>query len=79
MKKQLLSWLRLLASFTILLVAAIAVNQLYSLSVLLNSLLPYSGYAFLALWALFFAVTLFTGLRLWRAPKLPPLADRVGV
>lgn len=78
MKKQLLSWLRLLASFTILLVAAIAVNQLYSLSVLLNDLLPYSGYAFLLLWGLFFAVTLFTGLRLWRAPKPPPLADRVG-
>ncbi len=78
MKKQLLSWLRLLASFITLLVAAIAINQLYSLSVVLNGLLPYSGYAFLALCGLFFAVTLFTGLRLWNAPKVPPLADRVG-
>jgi hypothetical protein len=78
MKKQLLSWLRLLASFIILLVAAIAINQLYSLSMLLNSVIPFSGYAFLALWAIFFIATMLTGYRLWAAPKVPPLADRVG-
>ena len=78
MKRQLFSWLRLLASFIILLMAAIAVNQLYSLSVVLNALLPYSGYAFLGLWALFFAVVLVASLRLWSAPKVPPLADHVG-
>jgi len=78
MKRQLFSWLRLLASFIILLMAAIAVNQLYSLAQVLNSFISYSGYAFLALWGLFFAVTLLASLRLWSAPKIPPLADRVG-
>jgi len=78
MKRQLFSWLRLSASFIILLMASIAVNQLYSLSLALNSFIPYSGYVFLALWGIFFAVTLLYGYRLWSMPKVPPLADRVG-
>jgi hypothetical protein len=78
MKKQLLSWLRLSASFIILLMSAIAVNQLYSLSMLLERLVPFSGYVFLGFWALFFIITAVAGFRLWSAPKAPPLADRVG-
>jgi len=78
MKRHLISWLRLSASFIFLLLAAIAVNQLYSLSMLLERLQPFSGYAFLALWAIFFIITAVTGYRLWKAPKIPPLADREG-
>jgi len=78
MKRHLISWLKLSASFILLLIAAIAVNQLYSLSVLLERLLPFSGYAFLALWALFFIITALFSYRVWKAPKIPPLADREG-
>ncbi|MBN1928153.1 MAG: hypothetical protein JW764_01210 [Chlorobiaceae bacterium] len=78
MKRHLFSWLRLSASFITLLMAAIAVNQLYSLSMLLERLVPFSGYAFLLLWAIFFSITAITGYRLWRAPKVPALADREG-
>lgn len=78
MKRHLVSWLRLSASFVLLLLAAIAVNQLYSLSMLLNRLMPFTGYVFLALWALFFIVMIVASYRLWKAPKIPPLADREG-
>jgi hypothetical protein len=78
MKSKLFSWLRLSASFIILLLAAIAVNQLYSLGMLINSVVPFSGYGFLALWGLFFIVTVMKGYQLWAAPKVPLLADRVG-
>jgi len=78
MKRKLFSWLRLSASFIILLLAAVAVNQLYSLSILLNSLIPFSGYVFFAFWVIFFIITVLTGYRLWAAPTVPPLADRVG-
>ncbi len=78
MKRKLFSWLGLSASFILLLTAAIAVNQLYSLSLLIGSVIPYAGYAFLAFWVLFFAVWAVGGYRLWTAPKVPPLADREG-
>jgi hypothetical protein len=78
MKKKLLSWLGLSASFLILLAAAIAVNQLYSLSLLIGGAIPYAGYAFLAFWAVFFITCLAGAYRLWVAPKVPPLADKEG-
>lgn len=78
MKRRLISWLRLLASFIALLLMAIAINQLYSLSMLLERILPFSGYAFLVLWMIFFIVMTVTGYRLWKAPKISPLADREG-
>lgn len=78
MKKQLFSWLRLMASFIFLLVAAIAVNQLYALSLLIGALIPFGGYVFIALWMIFFIVVAKTGYRLWAAPKAPQLPDRIG-
>jgi hypothetical protein len=78
MKRKLFSWLRLSASFIILLLTAVAVNQLYSLSMLLNSLIPFSGSVFFAFWVFFFIITVLSGYRLWAAPKVPPLADRIG-
>ncbi|HHE33198.1 MAG TPA: hypothetical protein ENL07_11440, partial [Chlorobaculum parvum] len=78
MKHHLISWLRLSTSFVLLLLAAIAVNQLYSLSILLNRLIPFAGYFFLVLWVLFFIAMIVVSYRLWKAPKIPPLADREG-
>ena len=78
MKTKLLSWVALVATFLLLLAAAVAVNQLYSLSLLFGHIHPYAGYGFLGLWALFFIVVATGGLRLWAAPKIPPLADKEG-
>jgi hypothetical protein len=78
MKKKLLSWLRLLASFIVLLLAAVAINQILALSTAIESIIPYGGFVFSGLWALFFIMMLTGAFRLWKAPKLPKLADRVG-
>jgi hypothetical protein len=78
MKRKVISWLGLSAAFIILLAAAIAVNQLYSLSILIGSVIPYAGYAFLTFWAIFFAAWAAGGYKLWAAPKVPPLADKEG-
>lgn len=75
MKKKLVSWSGLAAMFVLLLAMAIAVNQLYSLSLLIGAIHPVAGYSFLAFWALFFTIVTTTGYRLWAAPKIPPLAD----
>ncbi|NTU59042.1 MAG: hypothetical protein HGB00_09045 [Chlorobiaceae bacterium] len=78
MKRKLFSWLGLSASFLILLATAIAVNQLYSLSLVIGGIIPYAGHAFLAFWAIFILVWAAGAYRLWAAPKVPPLADKEG-
>ncbi|NTU53354.1 MAG: hypothetical protein HGA97_06575 [Chlorobiaceae bacterium] len=78
MKNKLFSWLRLLASFITLLLIAFAVNQIYTLSVVIGEIIPYAGYVFSGLWLLFFIIVITAGYRLWAAPKVPLLADRVG-
>ena len=78
MKKKLMSWAGLAAIFVLLLAMAIAVNQLYSLSLLIGAIHPFAGYSFLAAWALLFMIVAASGYRLWAAPKVPPLADSEG-
>jgi hypothetical protein len=78
MKKKLLSWAGLAAIFALLLTASVAVNQLYSISLLIGAIHPVAGYLFLAFWALFFLIVAARGQRLWAAPKIPPLADKEG-
>jgi hypothetical protein len=78
MKRKLISWLRLAALFLVLLAAAIAINQLLSLSALLRTVHPLAGYVFLGLWSLFLFTVALSGYRLWAAPKLPPLPEHEG-
>jgi hypothetical protein len=78
MKHKLLSWAGLAAIFILLLSAAVAVNQLYSLSLLMGAIHPAAGYAFLGAWALFLLIVIFRGYRLWAAPKIPQLPESEG-
>ena len=75
MKDKLLSWAGMAAIFTLLLAASVAINQLYSLSLLIGAIHPIAGYTFLAAWAIFFLIIAGQGFRLWAAPRVPPLPD----
>lgn len=78
MKKRLLSWAGLAAIFILLLAAAVTVNQLYQLSLLLGRLHPVAGYLFLAAWAIFFLAVAISGYRIWDAPKKPKFPEHEG-
>lgn len=78
MKKQLLSWIALASLFVLLLITTAAANQLHQFSLLFGTLHPYAGYGFLGAWALFSIAVAVGGRRIWKAPKVPPLAEREG-